>query len=316
MTDRCLSCYQPVSTGGDFHPACTKRFFGKLGSPTVALDQDDLKRLIRRIIGQGVTVTGVQPKLSLTAEDLFGASRPPRITVVGFAENYILKLPSPQYPALPENEDLTMKLAALCGIKTAEHTLIRLASGELAYLTRRFDREGPLKIQVEDLCQLSENLTEHKYRGSLEKTGKIIRQYATNQGLAVLAFFELAVFSFLSGNADMHLKNFSLLMPPNSDITLAPAYDLVSTRLAMPQDKEESALTVNGKKNRITRHDFDQLAGNLAISKKARDRVYARMAQKQGAMLDLIGISFLPPDQRNLYRQLLNDRSTALGFIG
>jgi len=208
MNQRCLYCYQPLSEREqDFHTKCCKKFFATTIPPQLALGKEELQEMARQLIIRSVAVTGVQPKLSLDLERT--DARTSRLTVVGLWRGYILKPPAEQFENLTENEDLTMKLAAWCGIKTADHTLIRLQSGELAYLTKRFDRQGNRKIHTEDLCQLTETLTEHKYRGSIEKVGKTIRTYATNKGLDALALFELVVFCFITGNADMHLKNFS-----------------------------------------------------------------------------------------------------------
>ena len=307
MNQRCLYCYQPLNTNErDFHTKCCKQFFGTTTAPTLSLGTEDVKEMARRLIIRSVAVTGVQPKLSLDLEK--ADARTSRLTVVGLWGNYILKPPVVPFKSLPENEDLTMKLATLCGIKTAEHTLIRLQSGGLAYLTKRFDRQKGKKIHVEDLCQLTETLTEHKYRGSIEKVGKTIRNFTTNKGLDTLALFELIVFCFITGNADMHLKNFSLIRFDNGEIALSPAYDLVSTKLAMPEDLEESALTINGKKNRLKRADFDELASKLGIPVKSSERVYAKFAKKQPEMLELIERSFLPDEMKALYVKLLIER--------
>lgn len=304
MNQRCLYCYQPLSEQEqDFHVKCCKKFFGTTIPPTLNLGTDDLREMARRLIIRSVAVTGVQPKLSLDLEKVNAQTS--RLTVVGLWGSYILKPPTDLFESLPENEDLTMKLAALCGLKTAEHTLIRLQSGKLAYLTKRFDRQKNRKIHVEDLCQLTENLTEHKYRGSIEKVGKTIRTYTTNKGLEALALFELVVFCFITGNADMHLKNFSLIRFDNGEIALSPAYDLVSTKLAMPEDLEESALTINGKKNRLKRADFDELAKKLEISDKSSERVYAKFVKKRAAMIDLIQVSFLSDAMKEEYVALL-----------
>ena len=304
MNQCCLYCYQPLSEQEqDFHVKCCKKFFGTTIPPTLNLGTDDLREMARRLIIRSVAVTGVQPKLSLDLEKVNAQTS--RLTVVGLWGSYILKPPTDLFESLPENEDLTMKLAALCGLKTAEHTLIRLQSGKLAYLTKRFDRQKNRKIHVEDLCQLTENLTEHKYRGSIEKVGKTIRTYTTNKGLEALALFELVVFCFITGNADMHLKNFSLIRFDNGEIALSPAYDLVSTRLAMPEDLEESALTINGKKNRLKRADFDELAKKLEISDKSSERVYAKFVKKRAAMIDLIQVSFLSDAMKEEYVALL-----------
>ena len=307
MNQRCLYCYQPLSEQEqNFHAKCCKKFFGTTIPPTLNLGTDDLREMARRLIIRSVAVTGVQPKLSLDLEKVNAQTS--RLTVVGLWGSYILKPPTDLFESLPENEDLTMKLAALCGLKTAEHTLIRLQSGKLAYLTKRFDRQKNGKIHIEDLCQLTENLTEHKYRGSIEKVGKAIRTYTTNKGLETLALFELVIFCFITGNADMHLKNFSLIRFDNGEVALSPAYDLVSTKLAMPEDLEESALTINGKKNRLKRTDFDELATKLGIPTKSSERVYANFVKKQTAMLGLIEQSFLSDVMKEEYSQLLMER--------
>jgi serine/threonine-protein kinase HipA len=272
----------------------------------LALGKEELQEMARRLIVRSVAVTGVQPKLSLDLEKV--NARTNRLTVVGLWGGFIMKPPTEQFEALPENENLTMKLADLCGIKTAVHTLIRLQSGELAYLTKRFDRQGNRKIHIEDLCQLTETLTEYKYRGSIEKVGKTIRTYTTNKGLDALTLFELVVFCFITGNADMHLKNFSLVRFDNGEVALSPAYDLLSTKLAMPEDVEESALTINGKKNRLKRTDFDELAIKLGIPAKSSERVYAKLAKKQPEMLELIEQSFLPDNMKDKYAKLLIER--------
>lgn len=187
-------------------------------------------------------------------------------------------------------------------IKTAAHTLIRLQS---SYLTKRFDRQGKTKTHTEDLGQLTETLTEHKYRESIEKVGKTIWVCTTNKGSEVLALFELVIFCFIAGNADMHLKNFSLIRFDNGEIRLSPAYDLLSTKLAMAKDLEESALTINGKKNRLKRVDFDELAIKLGIPVKSTERVYAKFFKKQTAMIELIGMSFLSDEMKQEYTSLL-----------
>ncbi|WP_026993866.1 HipA domain-containing protein [Flectobacillus major] len=302
--NKCLYCYEPLNKGEkDFHPKCSKKFFGTSIPPTLAFGKADLGQMAQQIIIKSIAVTGVQPKLSLNLEKI--NNQQSRFTIVGLWGDYILKPPTEAYEQLPENEDLTMKLATLCGIKAAEHTLIRLVSGELAYLTKRFDRHNGQKIHVEDLCQLTETLTEHKYRASMEKVGKHIRKFSTNSGLDTLSFFELSIFCFLTGNADMHLKNFSLLKTSNSEIQLAPAYDLLSTKLAIPEDLEEMALTINGKKNRLKRLDFDQLADTLQIPAKSRERIYIKFQQKLPQMMALIQISFLEEPQKKAYQNLL-----------
>jgi serine/threonine-protein kinase HipA len=310
--NKCLYCYQPLTEGeNDFHTKCSKHFFGVNQAPTLSFGAKDLQDLAQQIVSESIAVTGVQPKLSLNLERV--NSRQNRLTIVGLWGNFILKPPSEIFPQLPENEDLTMKLAKFCGIKTAEHSLIRLASGELAYLTKRFDRTPKgKKIHVEDLCQLTETLTEHKYRGSMEKVGKAIRSFSTNTGFDALSFFELTIFCFLTGNADMHLKNFSLIKTEMNEIQLSPAYDLVSTKLAMPQDLEEMALTINGKKNRLKRLDFHKLGESLGINEKAIESVFQKFVNKMDGIHGLINESFLDEDFKTQYHDLIMLRSKVL----
>lgn len=295
----------------DFHHKCSKHFFGVREAPILDFGKNELKAIAQQIIIRSVTITGVQAKLSLALEKIDKQNSRLRM-IVGLWGNFILKPPTETFHQLPENEDLTMKLASLCGIKTAEHSLIRLASGELAYLTKRFDRIKGSKVHVEDLCQLTETLTEHKYRSSMEKVGKAIRSFSTNTGLDALAFFELIIFCFLTGNADMHLKNFSLMKTQSGEIQLSPAYDLVSTKLVMPKDLEEMALTINGKKNRLKKIDFDKLGDSLGISEKARENIYWKFQTKMESMLALISISFLDKDLQKVYQDLITEKGKML----
>jgi serine/threonine-protein kinase HipA len=310
--NKCLYCYQPLKEGeNDFHTKCSKQFFGVNQAPILSFGAKDLQDLAQQIVSKSIAVTGVQPKLSLNLERV--NSRQNRLTIVGLWGNFILKPPSEIFPQLPENEDLTMKLAKFCGIKTAEHSLIRLASGELAYLTKRFDRTPKgKKIHVEDLCQLTETLTEHKYRGSMEKVGKAIRSFSTNTGFDALSFFELTIFCFLTGNADMHLKNFSLIKTEMNEIQLSPAYDLVSTKLAMPQDLEEMALTINGKRNRLKILDFHKLGESLGINEKAIESMFQKFVNKMDGIHGLINESFLDEDFKTQYHDLIMLRSKVL----
>ena len=305
---KCLYCYKELNANEtDFHKACSKQFFGSTHPPLLALDQEQLENLAREIVIKSIAVTGVQPKLSLQLEE--SPHQVPRLTLVGLYGDYILKPPSKEYPCLPENEDLTMHLAESVGIRTAAHSLIRLSSGELAYITRRFDRHNGQKIAVEDFCQLTETLTEHKYRGSVEKIGKLVRQFTTNKGYEQQRLFEVILCCYLTGNTDMHLKNYSLIENPLEQYELSPAYDLLSTLLVLP-DEEESALTINGKKNRLKRTDFDSLAKALQINEKTVGAIYQRFAKALPTWQQWIERSFLSATMKEQYIHLLISKFT------
>jgi hypothetical protein len=165
---------------------------------------------------------------------------------------------------------------------------------------------------MEDLCQLTERLTEHKYDGSHEQVAKAILKYSANPGLDVVNYYELVLFSFLTGNADMHLKNFSLLQVPNLGYGLAPAYDLVATALVNPADTEELALTLNGKKRRLRQADFRQAALRAGVSDKVMTSIFTRFIKAMPAWQAFIGQSFVPVALQEQFDALLVQRFAQL----
>lgn len=273
--------------------------------PILEIDLEELNELAKQLVLKSIAVPGVQPKLSLHLEKK--NNQYPRLTIVGFEGDYILKPSSFEFPELPENEDLSMRLAGLMGIKTAKHTLVRLKSGELCYLTKRFDRKKNKKIAVEDFCQLSENLTEYKYRSSVEKAGKLIQKFTTNKGFEIQRFYELVLFSFLIGNSDMHLKNYALMKNKFAEYELSPAYDLLNTHLVI-DDKEESALSINAKKNKLKRADFIQLAHSFGIQDKPLNAILERFENSFSDCLDKIHSSFLSETMKIKYAEIIQLR--------
>lgn len=230
------------------------------------------------------------------------------MTIVGIYGDYILKPPSLQFSELPQNEDLTMHLAEAVHIKTAMHSLIRLQSGELAYVTKRFDRMKGAKIAVEDFNQLSENLTEYKHRGSVEKLGKLVQKYTSNIGIEIQRLFELVLFCYLTGNADMHLKNYSIIQNSFGEYELSPAYDLLSTALVMPEDQEEYVLTIDGKKSKLRKVDFDKLAQSFNLQEKVIQTIYKKFIKILPKWQELIGQSFLSNEMKTQYEGQLKAR--------
>ena len=307
----CLYCYKSLNENEqDFHTTCAKKMFGTKEAPVIDFNLKQLEDLAKQIVIKSVAVTGVQPKLSLQLEK--HKNELSRLTIVGLHGNYILKPPSTEYKELPQNEDVTMHLASLVKLKTAQHCLIRLHSGELAYITKRFDRNKKEKIALEDFCQLTENLTEHKYRGSIEKVAKTTHQFTTNKGLEILRLFELVLFCYLTGNADMHLKNFALLENSLGEFELSPAYDLLSTALVIFDDKEESALTINGKKSRFKKKDFDALAQSMNINTKVLESIYTKFEKALPIWIDFIKQSFLSKSMQKNYIELIEAKHNNL----
>lgn len=308
---RCLYCYQPLEQGQtDFHPQCSKKLFGTTTPPELPYTKDDIESLALEVVRSQVTVTGVQPKLSVDLEKEANGKK--RFTIVGLWGKYILKPQTELYVNLPENEDLTMHLATMVNIKTVPHSLIRFKDGSLAYITRRIDRDKKKgKIPMEDMCQLTEKLTEQKYKGSHEQIAKIIMLHSAYPVLDLLTYFEVLLFCYLTGNADMHLKNFSLYKPANEYI-LAPAYDLLSTKLVLPDDKDELALTLNAKKRKLKKSDFNHLLNTYKIDEKVIENIYEKYRKIVPQWLNFIDTSFLPQQMKEEYKSIINKRKSIL----
>ncbi|HHJ10533.1 MAG TPA: type II toxin-antitoxin system HipA family toxin [Bacteroidetes bacterium] len=313
---RCLFCYGFLEKENiDFHPACSRKFFETKTPPVLPYSENEMLKLGEQVIKSQTTVTGVQPKLSLELSKPSGTSEPQRFTIVGLWGNYILKPPTKEYRNLPELEDVTMHLASLAGIPAVPHSLIRLNSGSLSYITKRIDRTNHHKIHMEDMCQLTERLTEHKYQGSYEQIGKAIIRYSENPVLDIIYFLEQILFSFLTGNADMHLKNFSLIDQPGSGYVLAPAYDMVASNLVVEGDDEDLALTLNGKKKKILRNDFLYVFNRFDLNKKTQENIFAKFRKAIPKWHNFIDISFLPPDMKQQYHDLIIRKSLQIGLI-
>ncbi|MBK8566128.1 MAG: HipA domain-containing protein [Saprospiraceae bacterium] len=311
---KCLYCYQPLAEDEpDFHASCSKKLFGQPVPPVLPYSEADLEPLAKEVIQSQTAITGVQAKLSLHITDSDRGGTAKRFTIVGLWGGYILKPPTAAYPQLPEVEDLTMHLAELAKINTAPHGLIRLASGNLAYITKRIDRKAKGKLAMEDMCQLTERMTEDKYRGSYEQIGKTILKYSATPGLDLVNFFELVLFSFLTGNADMHLKNFSLLEQPGLGMALSPAYDLVNTALVNLADNEELALSLNGKKRKIKKLDFVAAMNTLRVEEKQQQNIFNKLKNAVPKWMEQIDASFLSEAYKEAYREIIKDRLERIG---
>jgi serine/threonine-protein kinase HipA len=306
MEKKCLFCYEKIGEWeNDFHKRCSKKFFGTEDIPLLDLNLSEMDKYAVNLLQRSVSVTGVQPKLSVDIKK--NRNEPARLTLVGLWGQYILKAPHNDYPEMPEIEDVTMRMAELAGIKTAEHSLIRMKSGELAYISKRFDRTSNGKLHVEDFAQLLEVLTERKYSGSVERVGRGIIKYSSFPGNDLINLFELVLFSYVVGNSDMHLKNYSLLRDDHDDVRLSPAYDLLSTKLLLPEDKEEYAITINGKKSKITKGDFDKLAADFSISEKTLMNIYKKFLNVYDLWEEMIVKSFLSASCQKKYINLIKN---------
>ncbi len=312
----CLCCGKPLHTTDEttWHKACIKHFFGTTKLPEINIDDNTLNVLATETTNKGFTVPGVQKKLSL---HLINDSKKPRLTLVNYPTGYILKPQVSDFEALPESEQLIMSMADISGIKTVPHALIK-GNVELAYITRRVDRnitgDKTEMLAMEDFCQLDLRLTEDKYRGSYERCAKIIKQYSSRVGVDMAEFFIRLIFSFIVGNSDMHLKNFSLIetMEGSGKYVLSPAYDLLPVNANMPADKEQFALPMNGRKNNIRRKDFLVFADNCGIEKNAAEKMIKNLVSLTPTYLSMCEESLLPDDLKERLENIIKERTEVL----
>lgn len=304
---KCLCCYRPLLPSQvDYHPACAKRLFGSESVPELCYQHEEVKQLAKAVVRSHTTVTGVQAKLSMDIERVAHTSR---FTIVGLWGRFILKPQTESYAYLPENEDLTMHLAEIAGINVVPHGLVRFADGKLGYVTRRIDRttKGE-QLQMEDLCQLSGQLTEHKYRGSYEQVSKVIKYYSSAPMLDMAEYWKLVLFCWIMGNSDMHLKNFSLYEPRRGQFVLTPAYDLVNTLLVMPKDPEELALNLKGKKRKLKIQDFEEAMTGSGLNPVVQRNIIRSLMAALPKWEACIRDSFLPEEMQEAYLALIRKR--------
>ena len=298
-----MFCYQELEEGQrDFHPACAKKFFGKAEVPILPYSRSNINDLARESVLSRTAVTGVQSKLSMDVNK-GGKDEPDRLTIVGLWGRYILKPKSEDFPWLPEVEDLTMHLASIAKIKVVPHTLIRFSDGEFNYLTKRIDRDNRgTKLLMEDMCQISERLTADKYKSSYENIAKMIRKFSSAPMLDLVNFWEVVMFSWITGNSDMHLKNFSLISKEAGKYVLSQAYDLINVHLVFPEDTEELALTLDGRKKKISRNNFVRAMESSGLDSKVIENIIKKFMNAALKWYDFIYISFLSQELKEKYK--------------
>ncbi len=313
----CLCCGKPLKDNGEnigWHKACIKRFFTTTVIPEIEITDLTLETLAEESTNKGYTVPGVQKKLSLH----LSKETHPRLTVVNYPTGYILKPQVKEFRALPEAEQLVMCMADKAGIATVPHALVK-SGDSYAYITKRIDRVFADKsrtqmLAMEDFCQLDLRLTQDKYKGSYERCGKIIKQYSSASGLDITELFYRLVFSFIVGNSDMHLKNFSLIETETGSgkYHLSPAYDLLPVNVIMPEDKEQFALPMNGKKTNIRRKDFLVFADGCGITTSSAEKMIERLISMTSEFIKMCDDSFIPKDMKESLKELINARVSVL----
>lgn len=258
-----------------------------------------------------MSIQGVQPKLSARLNVKDGI-----FDIVDRDGEYILKPQNNFYPELPENESLTMKLAEMIDIELPLSGMIYSSDRKLTYFIKRFDRYGKSKkLSVEDFAQLAGKSRETKYDYSMEKVINLIDTFSTFPAIEKVKLFRLTIFNFLIGNEDMHLKNFSIITRDNK-IELSPAYDLLNTTIVLPNEPEEIALPLAGKKRNLNSKILIHYFGKERLN--VNDKIISQVLDKIKSVFDnweeLIKISFLSPPMKEKYFGLLKNRSDKLGL--
>jgi len=312
---KCLSCYRELDDNQtDYHPRCIKAFFGTKHAPILPYRLPEMEKLAKEAAIQSITVPGVQPKLSLGwIKTALENGHQGRLTIMDALEgNYILKPQNAAYPQMPENEHLSMKLAELFKIDIVPVNMIRLASGELCFITKRIDRNPDgSKNHMIDFLQILE--LADKYKGTMESLGKKIGELSENTLFDKLRFFESTVFNYIIGNTDMHLKNYSMFLSEMGWV-LAPFYDFLNIKVILPRDKEDTALLLGGKKQKFSKEYFDRFGETLDLNTKQITAVYKRLETWLPDAIELIDTSFLSNERKGAYRKLITQRS--LLFMG
>ncbi len=276
-----------------------RKVFGIDKEPFIDLTLAGVSLKAQEMVGK-MSISGVQPKLSVQLAD---KDNEPRLEVTGEGGQYILKPQVQAFANLPENEELCMTIADDLGIDTPAHCLVHLKDKSLAYVVKRFDREGRRKIHQEDFAQILEK--QDKYSGSVEEIGRKLKAVSDVPGLDVQLLFERVVFNFLIANGDAHMKNYSIIYDEEGRVRLAPVYDLVCSRIVLPNEADDSALTIQGRKSKIRRKEMDLLADHLGIPQKVR---FARFIGQKEAFRKRLSESLLPKELAAAFDKLLIER--------
>lgn len=277
-----------------------RKMFNSSRLPVIDFSLEDISRQAQKLTGK-LSISGVQPKLSVKLD-----KKQNMLIPAAEGGEYILKPQTPTFPNIPENEQCCMDIAEELNIDTPLHCLILLKDKSPAYLVKRFDRDKGLKIHQEDFTQILEQTD--KYRGSVEQIGRKLKEISSAPGYDVQLFFERVVLNFIIGNGDAHLKNYSISHVDKDNKRLTPAYDLVCSKLVIT-DEEDSALTINGKKNKLQKGDFDTFAEYFKIPISVR---YEKFEKKFDVMREIIDASKINKEKQQEFIEIIKERLSCL----
>ena len=297
----CGICGQKDGEERGYHGKCLRELFGKPALPEIKLSLPDVPLEAQKMAGK-MSISGVQPKLIMSLEK-------GRLVPVSSGGLYILKPQTEAFRSLPENENVCMNITQGLKIDVPPHGLFELADGTMAYIVKRFDRTTPKdRKRCEDFSQI---LGLDKYTGSVEQVGRKLMEVSEYPGIDAQLLFERILLNFLLGNGDAHLKNHSILEDASGKLRLSPAYDIVCSKLVIP-DEEDSALAINGKRNKISMADFEKLSEYLQIPDKAAADIFKRMSAAKDISGEKIDRSLLEDGDKEMFHDIIEDRYTRI----
>ena len=322
-------CPSILAPGYDtYSPVALRKLFNKqkvshiLPYESIEKNTDDAKLFMEN--KKRISISGVQSKYSAIVKE--GKLI---LTNEGEQGQFILK-PKPVEIKNPQecaaNENLTMQIAEqVFKIETAPNGLCFFPGGEIAYITKRFDvaLDGS-KYIVEDFASLAQVTSDNsgvnfKYNYSYEEVAELIKKYTTAWKVELLKFYRILLFNFLFSNGDAHLKNFSVIDRDNNDFRLAPAYDLLNTRIHV--DDEDFALDKGlFKENRkeffkggkAIGASFKQFGLLIGLPGKVVDKELYIFIAKHNKINELINNSFLSEKIRKQYLMLYQTKRNRL----
>ncbi|MBU4251985.1 MAG: HipA domain-containing protein [Candidatus Omnitrophica bacterium] len=273
-----------------------KEMFNTSKLPIIEFGLQDVSQKAQKLAGK-LSISGIQPKLSMKLDKKNNS-----LISVAEGGEYILKPQTSAFSYIPENEQCCMDIASEFKIDVPPHCLLPLKDGSLSYIVKRFDRESGVKIHQEDFAQILGS--RDKYQGSVEQIGHKLKEVSTGPGYDAQLFFERIVFNFIIGNGDAHLKNYSICYKDKETIRLTPAYDIVCSKLVI-LGEEDSALSINGRKNKLKREDFDKLADYLNIPVRIR---YEKFEKKLNLMETIIRNSEIKKEAQEQFIDIIKER--------
>ncbi len=305
----CPITLEPVEGGGLYSPSGLRTVHARLENLTaLQLSQEEQLREAR-LRADKMSIQGVQPKLSAVLKP-----KECRFDIVDRGGQFILKPNPPPFEEVPANEALTMTLAQLSGLEVPPHGLVPASDGSWVYFVRRFDRSGKKeRLHQEDFAQLTGAARDTKYNSSLEQVVKVVEAYCTFPSIEKAKLARLLLFCFMTGNEDMHLKNFSILMR-NGVVGLSPSYDLLNTTLVLENATEESALPLRGKKRNLTRKDWIDYfcRERLGLTPTILDPILKVLEDGRETWDRKIRNSYLSPSAKKRYGEIVNQRRALL----